>query len=117
MSTLEGYDGEGTPTDEATLEARNEKTGHAELMNRVGFGLDVEAWTETGIGAHLLRRAFEMRDEALEALAVTDPTDAVSITKLQNDARIPALFAQWLKDAIVEGEGAQAQMRENERLR
>lgn len=73
-------------------------------MRAVALGLDAANFIEhTSLGKHLVERAHECRIRALEALADVDPDDAKTIRKLQNDARIPDLFLQWLDEAIANG--------------
>ena len=73
-------------------------------MRAVSLGLDTEHFiNDNGIGRYLVSRAHSDRIQALEDLAVHNPTDTVGIIGLQMKARIPDLFLAWLDEAIANG--------------
>lgn len=73
-------------------------------MRAVALGLDAANFIEhTSLGKHLVDRAHQCRIQALEELANVDPNDSKTIRDLQNNARIPDLFLQWLDEAISNG--------------
>lgn len=80
-------------------------------MRAVETWLSVEHWLAyDAVGKYLMGRAETDRVAALQALAEVDPNDAENIRKLQNQARIPALFMQWLDEAIAEGQAAETRI-------
>ena len=84
-------------------------------LQKVAIGLECQHFiTHDRVGQHLIERANVMRINALEQLATADPTNPDRIRELQNQARIPDLFLQWLDEAIAEGENAELAVRESE---
>lgn len=78
------------------------------LYRKAQLGLDAEHFiTHDRVGQHLVERAHKDRIDALEALALADPLKSDTIRDLQNKARIPDLFLQWLNDAIAAGVAAE----------
>ncbi len=78
------------------------------LMRAVQLSIDTEHFiTHDKIGQYLVERAHECRIIALESLAEVDPEQTEAVRKLQNDAKIPALFLRWLDEAIANGEAAE----------
>lgn len=73
-------------------------------MRAVSLGLDVQHFiTHDKVGRYLIERAHQCRIEALESLAEVDVYEPLAVQKLQNQAKIPELFLQWLDEAIANG--------------
>lgn len=73
-------------------------------MRAVAIGLEAEHFvTHTMLGRHLIDRAEQMRQQALEDLAVADPLDSQKIHDLQVKAKIPGLFIEWINEAVANG--------------
>lgn len=87
-------------------------------MRAVSLGLDTEHFiTHDKVGIYLVEKAHQCRVNALEGLAVADPDDAKLITKLQNAAKIPALFLEWLDQAIANGKAEEENIAIEEQYR
>jgi hypothetical protein len=74
-----------------------------ELLERAGFGKEVELFWGSGIGQYLRNRAQECYSEAIQNLKEVDPTDYRAVIKAQNDARVAEMFEQWLSQAVLDG--------------
>lgn len=74
-----------------------------ELLERAGFGKEVELFWGSGIGQYLRNRAQECYSEAIQTLKSVDPTDYRAVIKAQNDARVAEMFEQWLSQAVLDG--------------
>ena len=74
-----------------------------ELLERAGFGREVELFWGSGVGQYLRTRAQECYTEAIQALKSVDPTDARAVMKAQNDVRVAEMFEQWLTEAVTDG--------------
>ena len=73
-------------------------------MRAVAIGLEAQHFMDhTMLGRHLRDKAEEMRQQALEALSIADPTDEKLIRDLQMDAKIPGLFLAWINIAVANG--------------
>jgi len=82
------------------------------LMQAVQLGVEVQHFiTHDKVGKYLIERAHQCRIAALEELAEIDPNLVREIIKLQNNARIPALFLQWLDEALAQSEAAETTIR------
>ena len=74
-----------------------------ELLERAGFGREVELFWGSGVGQYLRNRAQECYTEAIQALKSVDPTDPRAVMKAQNDVRVAEMFEQWLTEAVTDG--------------
>lgn len=74
-----------------------------ELLERAGFGKEVELFWGSGIGQYLRNRAQECYSEAIQNLKSVDPTDPRAVIKAQNEARVAEMFEQWLSQAVLDG--------------
>jgi hypothetical protein len=74
-----------------------------ELLERAGFGKEVELFWGSGVGQYLRNRAQECYSEAIQSLKSVDPTDARAVMKAQNEARVAEMFEQWLSQAVLDG--------------
>ena len=78
------------------------------LMRAVQLSVNVKHFLEHDkVGVYLMSRALDMRAAALEALGEVNPNDQDKILQLQWQARIPALFQEWLDEAIANGDSAE----------
>jgi hypothetical protein len=78
------------------------------LMRAVSLSVDVTHFiTQDKVGSYLMNRALECRVQALEELAMVNPTDLEAIRQLQWKARIPDLFHEWLQEAMAAGTSAE----------
>lgn len=74
-----------------------------ELLERAGFGKEVELFWGSGIGQYLRNRAQECYSEAIESLKKVDATDIRAVMKAQNEVRVAEMFEQWLSQAVLDG--------------
>ena len=74
-----------------------------ELLERAGFGREVELFWGSGVGQYLRTRAQECYTEAIQTLKSVDPTDPRAVMKAQNDVRVAEMFEQWLTEAVTDG--------------
>lgn len=74
-----------------------------ELLERAGFGKEVELFWGSGIGQYLRNRAQECYSEAIQSLKLVDPTDTRAVMKAQNEVRVAEMFEQWLSQAVLDG--------------
>lgn len=74
-----------------------------ELLERAGFGREVELFWGSSIGQYLRNRAQECYTESIQALKSVDPTDYRAVIKAQNDVRVAEMFEQWLSEAVTDG--------------
>ena len=78
------------------------------LMRAVSLSIEVTHFiTQDKVGRYLIDRALECRVQALEELAMADPTNPDGIRELQWKARIPDLFQEWLQEAMAAGTSAE----------
>lgn len=76
------------------------------LAAKVKLGMDAEKFVSSEIGQYLLKRAASESLAALEQMKTIDPTDAKTISKLQNNCKRFDELQQWLKEAINDGDMA-----------
>lgn len=88
----------------------------ADITRRIALGLDIERLMGTDIGRYLQQRAQDKHDAALEALSTVDPEDARAVRALQNEAAVARMFLEWLGEAVTEGEQAQMQLEQQDRI-
>lgn len=81
-----------------------------ERLKSVEFAIEVRAFADTVVGKFLLAKVEAERADALEALAVVDAADVDAVRELQMVVRRADSFAQWLADAVIEGENAEAEL-------
>lgn len=89
-------------------------SGDRELLTRVQFGIEVEAFLRGPIGTLLLDRLKAQRDEAAEALKVVNPRDPEAIIELQLIVRRGEDIEGWLAGIIQEGWHAENQLKGEE---
>jgi hypothetical protein len=75
----------------------------AELIERAGFGKQVEAFWGSRIGQYLEGRAQDLYVEAIDRLRNVDPTDVKAVMNAQNDAWKAESFKSWLSEAVTDG--------------
>lgn len=74
-----------------------------ELLERAGFGKEVELFWGSGIGQYLRNRAQECYTTAIKELKSVDPTDPRAVMKAQNEVRVAEMFEEWLTEAVIDG--------------
>lgn len=74
-----------------------------ELLERAGFGREVELFWGSSIGQYLRTRAQECYTTAIGELKSVDPTNAAAVMKAQNEVRVAEMFEQWLTEAVIDG--------------
>ena len=78
------------------------------ILRTVQIGIDATHFKEhTPLGRYLIHRAYETRADALEELATVGVFETAKITELQNKAKVPDLFIQWIDEAIAAGINAE----------
>lgn len=81
------------------------------LFNAASTAVEAVSFMSSNVGKALLQKAaYELR-EAQMALEVVDVTDTKTITQLQSQAYRARNFIQWLKNIVVEGRVAEANMK------
>lgn len=70
------------------------------------IGQQAEMFWDSDIGKYVLDRAKKETDAAVVKYKDVDPEDAKAVRKLQNEVDRPARAITWLRDAIIEGQGA-----------
>lgn len=65
------------------------------------------------IGSHLVRKAREQSQAALDQLKTVDPEDAKTIRALQNTVMVADSIVGWLGDVIHEGQAALEALKED----
>lgn len=65
------------------------------------------------IGSHLVRKAREQSQTALDQLKVVDPENAQAVRALQNRVSVSDSLLGWLGDAIHEGQAALEALKED----
>lgn len=73
----------------------------------------MEDFLDGVIGSHLLRKAREQSQSAVDRLKTADPEDAKAIRALQNQVMVADSILGWLGDAIHEGQGALEALKED----
>lgn len=71
-----------------------------ELMRHVEIGLDTEAFLRSPLGGFLTERLIDQRKAALDALESAVPEDVKAVRMAQNEAYVPVMILQSIKDAI-----------------
>lgn len=84
------------------------------LLRTVQFGLEVAGFVQTPIGQYLLGRAEQERDAALQQMVDANAADVDAMRELQLVVRRADSFAQWLADAQMDGEAADAELHSRE---
>jgi hypothetical protein len=85
-----------------------------QLLHTVQFGLDVTAFIEGPVGQYLLGRAEQEREAALEALAYVPAADVEQIRGLQLVVQRADSVADWLEEAKIAGQAAEAELQSQE---
>jgi len=79
------------------------------------FRVEVMEFQKTTIGKYLIVRAEQERQAALDSLAVVNAWDERAIRDLQMVIRRADSFAEWLLDAVDNGEIAELEQQEIDR--
>jgi len=78
-----------------------------DLLKQVELGIAGERFLESQLGAELIRRMEIDHDDAMSELLEADPFDNKKIREIQNRAKLPIMFLQYLNDIISEGQQAE----------
>lgn len=78
------------------------------------FGKQVEDFLDTEIGDYLVRKAREESMTAIEELKAEDPHNWESIQKIQNRIKVAESIVGWLADAIIAGQQAMDNVRQDQ---
>lgn len=82
------------------------------LQAEANVGYDVEEWVSSAVGRYIIGRAEQYERQTLQELKNTSSLRIFKVMRLQNQAKTPAMFLQWLEQAIVEGREAGYQLTE-----
>jgi hypothetical protein len=85
-----------------------------QLLHTVQFGLDVKAFMDGAVGQYLIGRAEQERHAALEMLADAEASDVNYVRELQMIVRRAASFTEWLEEARLAGQAAEAELASQE---
>lgn len=77
------------------------------LLRVVGFGLDVQQFSDSPIGRYLRDRCENEIAQAVIAFKSADPVNQNEIRKLQNQIYRAESVMNWLDEAIQEGINAE----------
>lgn len=86
-----------------------------QLLHTVQFGLDVKAFIDSAVGKYILSRADQERTAALELLAEADAADVNYVRELQLIVRRSSSIREWLTEAQLAGQAAEAEVQDMER--
>jgi hypothetical protein len=89
-------------------------SGERELMEKVAFGIEVEAFLRGPIGSYLLDRLQAESAAALEQLKTVEPQALAKIVELQLTIRRGENIEGWLGGIIQEGWYAERQLKGEE---
>lgn len=85
-----------------------------ELLHTVQFGLEIKGFLDGAVGKYLLGRADQERQAALELLAEADASDVNYVRELQLIVRRAASLGEWLEEARMAGQAAEAELQSRE---
>jgi hypothetical protein len=88
--------------------------GEKDLLQRVEFGIEVEAFMRGPIGEHLLTRLREEAEQALETLKTGDLRDTEKFIEARLIIRRTENIDSWLAGIIQEGWHAENQLKGEE---
>lgn len=74
-----------------------------ELLERVGFGKQVESFWGSRIGQFLEGRAQELYIHAVTEMKTVDPFDGKAIQRCQNNIWLAERFKGWLSEVVMDG--------------
>lgn len=78
------------------------------------FGRQVEDFLSGPIGSHLVRKAREQSQLAVDQLKTVDPENAKAVRALQNQVMLADSIAGWLGDVVHEGQVALEALKEDQ---
>lgn len=84
------------------------------LFVRARLGTEAEAFLQTNLGQHILRKAEEDIESAYKALSLVDPFDTNAVIELQNRIKVARAIPQWLAETVNEGHLAASVIEEEE---
>jgi hypothetical protein len=80
-----------------------EQEEREELLERAGFGKQIESFWSSRIGEYLQGRAEEEYVTGITDLKTADPQDWKTVQKLQNKVWLAERFKGWLSEAVIDG--------------
>lgn len=81
-----------------------------ELLRKIDFGFQVEAFIQGEIGQYLIKRAEDEVTQAVEELKVADPAFSDGIRAIQMRIQVAERIQYWLAEAIQSGHAAQDEL-------
>ena len=75
-----------------------------ELIAAAELGEEAKKFLESDLGRMLIGLADQEAALALEALAITSPSETAKITELQNQVKVSRWVTQWLTELVSDGE-------------
>lgn len=81
-----------------------------ELLRKIDFGFQVEAFIQGEIGQYLIKRAEGEVAQAVEELKQVNPHEYQAIALIQNRIRVAESVQYWLAEAIQSGHAAQDEL-------
>jgi hypothetical protein len=81
----------------------NHALENKELFDSAALGASIDEFWDSRIGQYLLERVLAEYNSALEKLKTCDPTNLVTIIRLQSDVKRAESFREWLSVAIANG--------------
>ncbi len=81
-----------------------------EILQKIDFGFQVEAFIQGEIGQYLIKRAEDAVADAVEELKVADPANPDGIRAIQMRIQVAERIQYWLAEAIQAGHAAQDEL-------
>jgi len=83
-----------------------------ELLDAIQLGDEVGDFVGSQVGKYIGECAKRHRERHLLMLADVNPDDVKEVRRLQNEANIPLLLQDWLRQALQKGEAAKFEIKE-----
>lgn len=84
--------------------------------NLAQLGIEAEAFLNSRLGTHFLKRVDRMIDDNTTLLIDCEPSDIEGNTKYRNQIQVAGLFKIFLAEVIDDGRNAHQQMYDDEAL-
>lgn len=84
------------------------------LLEKVRFGIEVEAFFNSQIGRYLESRIMQEEDRAKEEMVAVDPDNIKAVRDIQNKYKVANSVSCWLAEVINAGYQAETQLKETE---
>ena len=82
-----------------------------EFLNLARMGIEAEAFTNSALGKHLLRKAAIEIAEATQELIAADAHDVQANTDIRNQIHVANMFIIWINQAVNTGLQAHDQLK------